>query len=248
MQNVRVDDAQARIKIAGRNINNLRYADDTTIMAENKKELKSLLMKVKEESENTGLNLNIQKTKIMASGPITSWQIDGETTETVRGFILLGFKITADGDCSREIKRCLLLERKAMTNLYSISKSRDITLPTKVRLVKSMVFPVVMYGCESWTIKKAEHWRIDAFQLWCWRRPLRVLWTAKKSGQSIPKEINPEYSLEGLMLKLKLKLQYFGHLMQELTHQKRSWCWEKLKAGGEGDNRGRDGWMASPTQ
>jgi len=169
-------------------------------MAESEEELKSLLMKVK-ESEKVGLKLNIQKTKIMASGPITSWQIDGET---VSDFIFWGSKITADGDCSHEIKRSLLLGRKAMTNLDSILKSRDITLPTKVRLVKAMVFPVVMYGCESWTIKKAECWRIDAFELWCWRILLRVPWTARRSNQSILKEISPEYSLEGLMLKLKL--------------------------------------------
>ena len=169
-------------------------------------------MKVKEESEKVGLKLNIQKTKIMASGPITSWQIDGETVETVAGFIFLGFKITADGDCSHEIKRCLLLGRKVMTNLDSILKSRDITLPTKVHLIKVTVFPVVMYGCERWTIKKAEHRRIDALELWCWRRLLRVPWTARRSNQSILKEISPECSLEGLML--KLKLQYFGHLMR----------------------------------
>ena len=169
------------------------------------------MIKVKEESEKVGLKLNIQKTTIMASGPITSWQIDGETMETVTGFIFLGSKITAEGDCGHEIKRCLLLGRKAMTNLDSILKSRDITLLTKVRLVKAMVFPVLMYGCESWTIRKAEHRRIDAFELWCWRRLLRVPWTARRSNQSILKEISSEYSLEGLML--KLKLQYFGHLM-----------------------------------
>ena len=180
-------------------------------MAESKKELKSLLMKVKEESEKVGLKLNFQKTKIMASGPITSWQIDGETVETVSDFIFWGSKITADGDCSHEIKRCLLLGRKVMINLDSILKSRDITLPKKVGLVKAMVFPVVMYGCESWTIKKAE-FQIDAFELWCWRRLWRVPWTARRSNQSILKEISPEYSSEGLML--KLKLQYFGHLMQ----------------------------------
>ena len=166
MRNAGQEEAQAGIKIAGRNINNLRYADDTTLMAESE-ELKSLLMKVKEESENVGLKLNIQKTKIMASGPITSWQIDGETMETVSDFIFWGSKITADGDCSHEIERCLLLGRKVMTNLDSILKSRDMTLPTKVCLVKAMVFPVVMYGCESWTIKKAEHQRIDAFEMWC---------------------------------------------------------------------------------
>ena len=168
-------------------------------------------MKVKEESEKVGLKLNIQKAKIMASDPITSWQIDGETVETVSDFILGGSKITADGDCSHEIKRCLLLERKVMTNLDSIFKSRDITLPTKVRLVKAMVLPVVMYGCESWTVKKAERQRIDAFELWCWRRLLRVPWTARRSNQSILKEISPGCSLEGLTL--KLKLQYSGHLM-----------------------------------
>ena len=165
MRNAGLEEAQAGIKIAGRNTNNLRYADDTTLMAESEKELKSLLMKVKEESEKVGLKLNIQKTKIMASGPITSWQINGETMETVTDFILEGSKITADGDCSHEIIRCLLLGRKVMTNLYSILQSRDITLSTKVRLIKSIVFPVVMYGCESWTIKKAEHQRIDAFEL-----------------------------------------------------------------------------------
>ena len=173
MQNARLDEAQAGIKISERNINNLRYADDTTLMTESE-ELKSLLMKVKEENKKVGLKLNIEKTKIMASSPITSWQIDGEAIETVRNFILGGSKITADGDCSHEIKRRLLLGRKAMTNLDSILESRDITLLTKVCLVKVMVFPVVMYGCESWTIKKAECGRIDAFELWCWRRLLRV--------------------------------------------------------------------------
>ena len=162
-------------------------------------------MKVKEESENAGLKLNIQKMRIMASGPITSLQIDGETMEKVRDFIFLGSKITADGDCSREIKRCLLFGRKAMTNLDSVLKSRDITLSTRVHIVKAMVFPVVMYGCESWTIKKAEHQRIDAFELWCWKRLLRVPWTARRSSQLILKEISPVYSLEGLMLKLKLQ-------------------------------------------
>ena len=208
MRNAWLDEAQAGIKIARRNINNLRYADDTTLMTESEEEeLKSLLMKVKEESEKVGIKLNIQKTKIMAPSPITSWQIDGET---VADFILGGFKITADGDCSHEIKT-LALWKKVMTNLDSILKSRDITLPTKVHLVKAMVFPVVMYGCESWTIKKAEHRRIDAFELWCWRRLLRVPWTARRFSQSILKKISPEYSSEGLML--KLKLQYFGHLM-----------------------------------
>ena len=180
-------------------------------MAESEEELKSLLMRVKEESEKAGLKLNIQQTKIMASGPITSWEIDGETMETATDFILGGSKITADGDCSHEIKICLLLGRKVMTYLDSIFKSRDITLPTKVCLVKAIVFPVVMYGCESWTVKKAECRRIDAFELWCWRRLLRVPWAARRSNQSILKEISPGCSLEGLML--RLKLQYFGHLM-----------------------------------
>ena len=211
MRNTGLDEAQGGIKIAGRNINNLRYADDTTLMAENEEELKSLLIKVKEESENVGLKLNIQKMKIMASGPITSWEIDGETVETVSDFILGGSKITADGDCCHETKRCLLLGRKVMTNLDSILKSRDITLLTKVHLVKVLVIPVVMYGCESWTVKKAEHQRFDAFVLWCWRRLLRVPWTARRCNQSILKEISPGISLEGVML--KLKLQYFGHLM-----------------------------------
>ena len=174
-------------------------------MAESKEELKSLLMKVKEESEKVGLKLNIQKTKIMASGPATSWQIDGETVEIVADFIFRGSKITADGNCSHEIKRCLLLGRKVMTNLDSILKSRDIALSTKVCLVKSMVFPLVMHGCESWTIKKAERRRIDAFELWCWRRLLRVPWTAGRSNESILREISPECSLEGLVLKLKLQ-------------------------------------------
>ena len=177
-----MDEAQAGIKIARRNINNLRYADDTTFVAEWEEELKSPLMKVKEESEKVGLKLNIQKTNIMVSGPTTSWQIDGETMETVIEFIFLDSKIIADGDCSHEIKRFLLLGRKVMTNLNCIFKSRDITLPTKVHLVKAMVFPVVMYGCESWTVKKAECRIIDAFELWCWRRLLRVPWTARRSN------------------------------------------------------------------
>ena len=214
MRNAGLEEAQAGIKIAGKNINNLRYADDITLMAESEEELKSLLMKVKEVSEQVGLKLNIQKTKIMASGPITSWEIDGETVEIVSDFILGGFKITADGDCSHEIKRCLLLGRKVMTNLYGVFKSRDITLPTKVRLVKAMVFPAVMYGCESWTVKKAEHRRIDAFEVWCWRRLLRVPWTARRSNQSILKEISPGISLEGMML--KLKLHYLGCLMRRV--------------------------------
>ena len=190
MRNAGLEEAQGGIKIDRRNINHLRYADDTTLMAESEEELKSLLMQVKEESEKVGLKLNIQKTKIMASGPITSWEIDGETVETVSDLISLGSKITTNGDCSHEIKRCLLLVRKVMSNLDSIFKSRDITLPTKVRLVKAMVFPVVMYGCESWTVKKAEHQRINAFKLWCWKRLLRVPWTSRSSNQSVLKEIN----------------------------------------------------------
>ena len=204
-RNAGLDEAQAGIKIARRNINNIIYADDTTLMAESDEELKSLLMKVKEESEKVGLNLNIHKTKIIGSGPITSWLIDREAMEIVTDFTFMGSKITADGDCSHEIKRCLLLGRKTMTNLDSILKSRDVTLPTKVSLIKAMIFPVVMYGCDSWTIKKAECQRIDAFELWCWRRLLRVPWTARRSKQSILKEISPEYSLEGQILKLKLQ-------------------------------------------
>ena len=203
MRNAGLEETQVGIKIARRNINNLRYADDTTLMAKSEEELKSLLMIVKEENEKVGLKLNIQKTKIMISGPITSWEIDRETGETVSDFIF-GFKITADGDSSHEIKRCLLLGMKVVTNLDNTLKSRDITLPTKVRLVKAMVFPVAMYGYESWTVKKAESRRIDAFGLWCWRRLLRVSWTARRSNQSILKETSPECSLEGLMLRLKL--------------------------------------------
>ena len=216
MRNAELEEAQAGIKIAGRNINNLRYADDTTLMAESEEELKSFLMKGKEESKNVGLKLNIQKTKIMASSPITSWQIDGET---VADYIFLGSKITADGDCSHEIKGHLLLGKKVMNNLDSILKSRDITLSTKVRLVKAMVFPVVMYGCESWTLKKGDRQRTGAFELWFWRRLLRLPWTARRSNQSILKEISPECSLEGLML--KLKLQYFGHLMRRANSLER---------------------------
>ena len=201
-------------------------------MAESEEELKSLLMKVKEESEEVGLKLNIQKIKIMTSSPITSREIDGETVETVSDFMFLGSKITADGDCNQEIKRHLLFGRKVMTNLDSILKSRDITLPTKVRLVKAMFFPVVMYGCESWTVKKAEGRRIDAFELWCWRRLLRVPWTARRSDQSILKEIIPGISLEGMML--KLKLQYFGHLMRRVDSLEKT-----LMLGGFGGRRRR---------
>ena len=190
MRNAGLEEAQVGIKIAG-SINNLRYSDNTTLMAESEEELKSFLVNVKEESEKLGLKLSIQKTKIMASGPITSLQIDGETVETVAEFIFLGSKVTSDGDCSHEIKRHLFLGRKVMTKLDSILKSRDITLPTKVHLVKAMVFPVVMYGCESWTVKKAEHQKINNFELWCCRRLLRFPWTARRSNQSILKEISP---------------------------------------------------------
>ena len=204
-------------------------------MEESEEELESLLMKVKEESEKVSLKLNIQKIKIMASGPITSWEIDGKTMETVSDFIFGGSKIDADGDCSHEIKRQLLLGRKVMTNPYSILKSRDITLLTKVHLVKAIVFPVVIYGYESWTVKKAEHWKIDAFELWCWRRLLRVPWTARRSNESILKEISPGCLLEGLMF--KLKLQYFGHLMQ------RADSFEKNLMLGEMKGRRRRGWQ-----
>ena len=227
MWNVGLDEAQAGIKIA-RTINSLRYTDDTILMAENEEELKSLLMKWK-RSEKVNLKLNIQKTKIVASAPITSWPLGRETMETVRDFIFLGSQITADGDCSHEIKRHLLFGRKVITNLDSILKSRDITLPTKVCLVRAMVFPVVMYGCESWTIKKAECQRIDAFELWCWRRLLRIPGTARRSNQSILKEMGPEYSLEGLML--KLKLQYFVHLMWRADSLEKTLMLWKIEGG-----------------
>ena len=232
MRNAGLEETQAGIKIAGRNINNLRYADDTTLTAESEEELKSLLMKVKVESEKVGLKLNIQKMKFMASGPTTSREIDGERVEIVSDFIFLGSRITADGDFSHDIKRCLLLGRKVMTNLDSILKSRDITLPIKVCLVKAMVFPVVTYGCESWTVKKAQCRRTDAFELWCWRRLLRVPWTARRSNQSILKENSPECSLEGLML--KLKLQYSGHLMRRGDSLEKT-----LMPGGIGGRRRR---------
>ena len=221
MRNAGLDEAQAGIKIAGRNINNLRYADDTTLMAESEEELESLLMKVKEESEKVGLILNIQKTKIMASGPITSWQTDGETKETV-----------TDLTAAMKLKDACSLE--VMINPDSILKSRDITLLTKVHLVNAMVFPVVIYGCESWAVKKAERRRIDAFELWCWRR-LEVPWTARRSNQSILKEISPEYSLVGLIL--KLKLLYFGHLMGSTDSL------EKTLMLGKTEGKRRRGWQ-----
>ena len=227
MRNAELDEAQARIKIAGRNINNLRYADNITLTAESEEELKSLLMKVKEDGEKVGLKLNIQKTKIMASGPIASWQIVGETMETVTDFILGDSRITADGYCSHEMKRCLLLGRKAITNLDSILKNRDITLPTKVNVVKAIIFPVVTYGCEISTIKKAECQRIDAFELWCWRSYFRVPWIARRSKQSILNKISPEHSLEGLML--KLKLQYSGYLMQRTDSLKKTLMLGKIE-------------------
>ena len=205
-------------------------------MAESEEELKSILMKVKEMSGKVGLKLKIQKTKIMTSGTITSWEIDGETVETVADFILGGSKITTDGDCSHEIKRCLLLGRKVKINLHSILKRRDITLPTKVHLVKAMVFPVVMYGCENWTVKKVECHKIDAFELWCWRRLLRVPWTAQKSKQSILKEISPGCSLEGLML--KLNIQYFGYVMRRVDSLEKTLMLGGIGGRREGDDRG----------
>ena len=234
MADKELDEAQAGIKISVRNINNLRYADDTTLMAESQAKLKSLLMKVKEESEKVGLKLNIQKTKTLASSPITSWQIEGETMEIVINFIFLGSRITVDGDCSHEIKRCLLFGRKAMTNLDSVVKSRDITLLTKVRLVKAMLFPVVMYGCESWTIEKADLQRTDAFELWYWRRLLRIPLTARRSNQSILKEINPEYTLKGLTL----KFQCFGHLMQRVYSLVKTLMLGKIESRKRRDDRG----------
>uniref|UniRef100_A0A670JUB4 Reverse transcriptase domain-containing protein n=1 Tax=Podarcis muralis TaxID=64176 RepID=A0A670JUB4_PODMU len=242
MRKAGLDESQAGIKIAGRNINNLRYADDTTLMAESEEELKNLLMRVKEESAKCGLKLNIKKTKIMATGPITSWQTEGEEMEAVRDFTFLGSMITADGDSSHEIKRRLLLGIKAMTNLDSILKSRDITLPTKVRIVKAMVFPVVMYGSESWTIKKADRQRIDAFELWCWRRLLRVPWTARRSNLSILKEISPECSLEGQIL--KLRLQYFGHLMRREDSLEKTLMLGKME-GTRRRGRQRTRWLDS---
>ena len=266
MWNAVLDDSQAGIKIVRRDINNLRYTDDTTLMAESKEELKSLLMRVKEESEKSGLKFSIQKPKIMASGLITSWQIDEETMGTLADFIFLGSKITVAGDCRHELKRHLLFGRKATTNLDSVLnpwlihvnvwqkplqyckvislqlikinekklKSRDIIFTTKVCIVKATVCPKAVYGCESWTIKKTEHQRADAFESWCWKRLLRVPWTARRSNQSILKEINPEYSLEGL--RLKLKLQYFGNLMWKADSL------EKTLMLGNIEGRRRRGW------
>ncbi|KAK9406073.1 Reverse transcriptase domain-containing protein [Crotalus adamanteus] len=245
MRKAGLDESKVGIKIAGRNINNLRYADDTTLMAESEEELKSLLMRVKKESAKVGLKLNIKKTKIMASGPLNSWQIDGEEMEVVTDFIFLGSKITSDGDCSQEIKRCLLLGRKAMANLDSILKSRDITLPTKVRIVQAMVFPVAMYGCESWTIRKAERQRIEAFELWCWRRLLRVPWTARRSNRSVLEEINPDCSLEGQILKLKLK--YFGHLMRRKDSLEKGLMLGKIE-GNRRRGRQRMRWLDGVTE
>ena len=245
MWNTGLNEAQDRINIVRRNISNLRYTEDTTLMAESEEELKILLMKVKEESETAGSKLNIQKTKIMASGTITSWQIDGKNVETVRDFIFLGSKVTVDGDCSEKIKRCLLLGRKAMTKLDSVLKSRDITLLTKVGVLTAMIFLVVMYGCESWTIKKAEHWGINAFKLWCWRRVLRVSWTARRSNQSILKKSTLNIRWKDWCWNWSSNT--LATWCKESIHGKRSWCWEKLRAR-EGAKRGWDVRMASLTQ
>ena len=233
MWNARLDEAQAWTKIAGRNIN-LKHADDTTLMVESEEEVKSFLKRVKEESEKTGLKLSIQKTKIMASSPITSWQLEGKKVEAVTDFMFLGSRITVDSDWTHEIKRPLFLGKEALTSLDIILESRDITLPTKVCIVKAVVFPVVMYGCESWTIRKAECWGTEAFKLWCWRRLLRVPWTARRSNQSIWKEVNHEYSLEGLLL----KLQYFGHLMRKADSLEKTLMLGKVEV----KRRGCRGW------
>ena len=243
MWNAGLDIAQGGIKIAGRN-NNFRYADDTSLMAKSVQKLNSLLMKVKEESEKAGLKPNIQKLRSGNVVPSFMANRRGKKMETVTDFICLGSNITAYSDCSHEVKRHFILWRKAMNNLDSILKSRDISLWTKVHLVKAMVFPVVMYGCESWTIKKAECWRIDAFELLCWRRLLRVPWTARRSNQSILKEINIHWKFWCWSWGSNTLATW----CKELTHWKRPWCWERLKAGGEGDDRGWDGWMTSLTQ
>ena len=240
MRNTGLEEAQAGIKIPRRNINNLRYADDTTPYGRKWRGTKKPVDESESGEWKVGLKLNIQKTKIMASGPITSWEMEKQwkQCQTLFGG---GSKITADGDCGHEIKRHLLLGRKVMTNLDSILKSRDVTLPTKVCLVKAMVFPVVIYGCESWTVKKAEHWRINAFELWCWR-PLTVSWTARRSNQSILKEISPGCSLEGLML--KLKLQYFGHLMWRVDSLEKTLMLEGIE-GRRRRGRQRMRWLDS---
>ena len=245
MRNAGLQEAQDGIKVAGRNINNLRYADDTTLMAESEEELRSLLMNVKKESEKVLSKFNFLKAKIMASGPITSWEIDGETVETMSDFIFWGSKVTADGDCSHETKRHLLLGRKVTTNLDSILKSGDITLPTKVRLVKAMVFPVVMYGCESWTVKKSEHWEIDAFELWCWRRLLRVPWTARRSNQSILKKISLGVHWKDWCWSWNSSI--LATSCEELTGKDpdAGSGWRQEEKGGD---REWDGWTASPTQ
>ena len=235
MRNTGLEEAQAGIKIARRNINNLRYADDTNLTAESEEEWKSLLMKVKQESEKVGLKLNIQKTKIMASGPITSWQLDGETVEREADFIFLVSKITVDGGYSHEIKRHLLLERKVITNPDSILKSRNITLPKMVCLVKAIVFLVVMYGCESWTIKKVEHWRIDGFELWCWRRLLRVRWAARRSNQSIVKESSPGCSVGRTDVEAETPILW--------SPMRRGVSFEKTLLFGTFESRRRRGWQ-----
>ena len=244
-RNARLDKLQAGINIVGRNIINLIYVKDTILMAVREEELKSLWMRVKEETERASLKLNIKKTKIIASGPITSWQIEGEKVKVITDFFFLDSIITVDGDCSHETRRWLLLGRKAMTNLDSVLKSRDITLLTKVCVVKAMVFPVVTYSCESWTIKKkAECRRINAFEMWCWRRLLKIPWMARRSNQSILREINPEYSLEGLML----KLQYFGHLMWTDNSLEKSLMLGKIEGRKKRGRQRRDGSTTSPMQ
>ena len=237
MWNVGLNEPQAGIKIARKNISNLRYADDTTLMAESREKLKSLLLELKEESEKPGLKLSMKKMKIMASSHITLWQIPEETIETVTDFIFIGSKIIVNSDCSHEIRRHLLPGTKAMTNLDGVLKSKDI-IPTKIRIVKAMVFSGVVYRSKSWSIKKAESQRTDAFELWCWRRLMRVPWTTNWSNQWIPKEINTDYSLEGLLL--QLKLQYFGHVMQRADSLEKTLMLERLKATGEGRRRGWD--------
>ena len=244
MWNAWLVESQTGIKTERRNINNFRYADGTMLMAESEEELKSLLMGWKRRVENVGLEHNIQKTKIIASSPITFWQIDGETMEKVTDFIFLCSKITADSDCSHEIERHLLLGRKAMTNLDSVLKCRDITLPTKVCIVKAMIFLVVMYRCESWTIKKAECQRINAFELQCWRRLLRIPWIARRSNHSILNKSILNIHCKDWCWSSNTLATWF----EELTHWKRPWCWEILKAKGEGSGREWDGWAVSHTQ